>query len=307
MKKIQPKPVIQFLCAIVGALAFAAPALAQLPPTNHLAAWFDVNSLNLANGAPVTSWVDRSGNGYNASITATIEAGGYHPPTFLAGGFNGHSGLTAVRFDSSTAFQSLFINPGTNYVFNTGFVPLASGLTIAAVFQASSPGPGNGVGGIPNFSNLIGDTARGAAVTAFGLENGVPGFVRYAPGNVNASGPGYVNLTGGSSLLTGTAQSLLVTEDSSGAANLYANGGLVGSENMAPYNAFTEVSQLGNGYNGSGVFNGLISQILIYDAPLTGSDLVQLNQYLASAMVIPEPSSVVLLGLGAFVLWRRRR
>ena len=54
-------------------------------------------------------------------------------------------------------------------------------------------------------------------------------------------------------------------------------------------------------------FNGLIAEILVYDSNLSAGDIAAVESYLASKYLIPEPSTVVLLGIGMLGLVIRRR
>ncbi len=51
-----------------------------------------------------------------------------------------------------------------------------------------------------------------------------------------------------------------------------------------------------------------MGEFVVYNAALSSSDVTLLNSFLANEWApVPEPSVVALLGLGEFLLWRRRR
>ena len=91
-----------FLLLITGVIAQAQTGPAGVgnqsdgiggQPRNVL--WLDASSLELANGAAVSSWTDQSGNGNNANQPTAAQR-----PSLLLGG-NGNVTLPIVRFDNT--------------------------------------------------------------------------------------------------------------------------------------------------------------------------------------------------------------
>lgn len=79
----------------------------------------------------------------------------------------------------------------------------------------------------------------------------------------------------------------------------YFNGSEVGSNAANPDNSFQQI-RLGINRNIDNAFNGDLDDVRIYDNALTAQDV-------AALAVIPEPSSLALLGLGTLLIARRRR
>ena len=92
-------------------------------------------------------------------------------------------------------------------------------------------------------------------------------------------------------------------------SRLYINGALdtTGSGGGAISN-FPDPFGMGRYYNRlSGVLNGALDDVQVYDQALSDDDVTFLHANPGSAIAIPEPSALALLGLGTLSLLRRRR
>ena len=89
-------------------------------------------------------------------------------------------------------------------------------------------------------------------------------------------------------------------DGSTGTAKFYKDGVLLASKVINLGTAWTDFRLVGGG-NG---LNGEIDDVAIYDFALTAD---QIGAHYAAASIIPEPSSLALLGLGTVFISRRRR
>ncbi len=274
---------------LAATLFLAASAFPQtLPPTNNLVLWLKAGSLSLTDGQSVTYWADSSGNGHDAVLLP-----GWNAPTFATNGVNGHPG---VFFGPAASLRI------TNNVGAGGTVLLPSGLTFAAAFKtfSATPSPGNGLPG-----NVLIEDNTGNRAVGFGVSSGLGDFQSYQ--NSPAGWYGVPSSYAVDNTNTYQGHFLVATHSSSsGLAQLYADQRYQGSNSIA-YNAATGFNIIGD-YNGARYFNGWVSELLVYSTDLTGTDLAQLQTYLTGqALDVPEPSAVLLLGVGTLLCWNRRR
>jgi hypothetical protein len=151
-----------------------------------------------------------------------------------------------------------------------------------------------------------------ATASQYGLSSGRASLIRYD----NLVSSSWHETTGGNALNnTNTYQGhFLITTHAQNPGNanddinIYADNGLVATGSV-PYNGATDFRRVGQGPGGGGqAFNGLMGEFLVYSAPLTGADELQLSTYLTERWLdIPEPSVMIMLALGSVLLWRRKR
>lgn len=296
-----------WLTALVAA-TLATHSYATSPPTNNLVLWLKSDTLSLADGAGVFSWADSSGNGNDAIVWAPWSP---NPPKYYTNAVNGRP---AVGFGAagsggfgSDGNDALFISNRVSGTLQA--ISLLNGFTFATAFKTFNGGSSaNVVNGQPNFNNMFADTAT---ASQYGLQSGSASLIRYD----NLVTSSWIPVTGGGALHnTNVYQGhfLIATHaenpgNASDTINVYADNGLVATGNV-PYNGATDFRRVGQGPGGGGqAFNGYIGEFLVYSAPLTGADELQLSTYLTERWLdIPEPSAMILLGLGGALLWRRR-
>jgi hypothetical protein len=132
---------------------------APTPPT--AAVWLRADSIpGMANGVPVASWPDTSGNGFNATQGTASRR-----PTYVAGAING---LPVVRFSATS----------TNYMALAR--PVEDDFTIICVFRASQ-GVGTGLNYYQGAGLVNGEVAN--VVNDFGISLNANGRLLAGTGN----------------------------------------------------------------------------------------------------------------------------
>jgi hypothetical protein len=259
--------------------ACAQPARAdfiiQVLGDNPLGFWI----LNDVSGPPTTA-IDSSGNSFNGTYGPGVTPQGIAGPSWVQ-----PSGLVA-NFTGGTISFPTPLNLGSNgYTIEAWINPSLLSLTETTRIVASGNG-GDGYG----FG-----TAPGAGLL----------FTTFAQLDY---------FTTGLTLLPNQWQYVGVVLDASNDANFYVNGSLVETvaglqQTHAPTRNFTIGDQSpGIGHNPE-IYTGGLAGISVYNTALTSAQIQA--QYNAAAATVPEPSSLVLTGLGAFcagcTLRRRRR
>ena len=88
---------------------------------------------------------------------------------------------------------------------------------------------------------------------------------------------------------------------------LYLNASVIGNGNVGA-GSMDLAADITVGWSSNNTLVGWMDDILILDHVLTQEEIVNHRDSGNSAIVVPEPSSVALLGIGALVLgWARRR
>ena len=230
--------------------------------------------LNDALGLPATA-NDSTINGFDGTFGLGVTPRGIAGPSWVAG-----SGLVA-DFNGGTISFPTPLNLGANgYTIEAWINPSALSLTRTTRIVASGDGL-NGYGfGTADGGRLV--------FTTFSRQD---------------------YFTTGVTVLPNQWQYVGVVVDASNDASFYVNGSLVGTvagtfQTQVPTTNFT----FGNQSPGSGhtdeIFTGGLAGISVYNSALTPAQIQA--QY--NAAIIPEPSSLVLIGLaGLGCTFRRRR
>ena len=224
-----------------------------------LAAWFKADSLTLADGDPVSTWNDSSGNSRDAT-----GGGGSANPTFKTNVING---LPIVRFDGSNDFltHATFTNSGSSIFF---------------VISGSSANTGND--GIYSWTDGGDDYAGGDPLTySTGYTGGPSGF----SGIWRGIGTFFTNITtayeaffsynvivsdAGSGDVTMTIRKSETTLETKTAAGLLSN---------SMQNCF--IGARGSGASaGAPFYNGDFAELIIYDVDIGATDRDKVELYL---------------------------
>jgi len=269
------------------------------PPSSGLKAWFrsDHGVLTDSFGG-VTNWLDISGNGNHAVQTTYV----LEPNTNSA----------VIGY---AAKPVLDVGAGQHMTFDLPNANLYAGMTVIFV---GSPGSSqsdwetvvssDGVSSDPRFT--------GGIRWAFGLGSDST----FAQGLGWAGTGANVNL-GNGNILSANAFFLNVYRTDKTAWDVYVSrddvatkfsddltGAGTISDTSFPTGSFRGVLGTENTDGGSPAtyaLNGYIAEVLIYDHSLSGSEFTDVVNYL-NAQYIPEPSTVLLLGIGGLLFWRRR-
>lgn len=258
-----------------------------------LAAFAGAGLLALLNAQPVVHLTfdnpaqlgsDSSGRGRNGAANGTVIAASHG----VAGGAAQFEGNGSIDLDQSVAS----VLSGDFTVSLWVATTLASGGTGDSAFD------GRGI--------LIA-AGNNSPTAALGLTGGVVGFA-------NASDE--ATLHSQSPVNTGSFVHVVVTQNSAtGARSVFVNGSLDSQSQGSTLSAAVhDILSLGGNPGQSSAFAGLIDDFQVYNAALNASEVAYLHANPGSAvglLAVPEPSSLVLLALGAGVIaalqWHRWR
>lgn len=285
-----------FFGVVLALVAGVAPLQAQIS-TNNLLAWFnaDAGVTVDSGGSNVVRWADQSANGNDATQTALDPV---HQPTRVTSALHGHSILRFGPYPTEADYLSL-----TN---NT--LDLTSGLSIFIVaknavrkdynglFRIGPAGsPFNASSDLELFWNQSGSTVNsGYAEYVSNRGTGSVGQQELGPGATPPVGSYYI-------------YDVIATPSTAQMRINTTNAPTVFGTPFAPL--AVNWAAIGVGYGGGlQSLNGDIAEIVIYNTNLSASQRDNVWAYLEGkyALGIPEPSTMVLLGLVAVVFWRRR-
>ncbi len=254
-----------------------------LTVTDGLQLWLQSNLGVQQNANGVTNWADQSGNGNNATQFNNLLQ-----PQLVLNAFP-NSGMPAVQFG---------INSGFGELLNFSSFSQAPTSTVFILYSS-----------VPNGNNQYMLTGSGGG----GL---MPQMAVNADGNLYmypfAEGPAAAgtNIAVFAYAIDGTTP----TANNSG---YFANGTISifggSSTSVTPYEGPGGGVSLGGSWTGIGVindpgyFNGDIAAVLIYGRALTPTETAAVDSYLNQTFFIPEPTTALLVGVGALLVWRRRR
>jgi PEP-CTERM motif len=250
---------------------------ATLPFTTGLQLWLDSTQGVTTVGSTVTGWADQSGNGHDGSYTSGA-------PQLVSSAING---LPAISFNGA----------GDYFALANGQVLPSDQFTVFAVATDTGASIGgdreiySNWDGLNSWSSEFLGTSDGSGTDRSGrLTDGlvVSGAVS------NPSTPFIM-----SGVYTGGVN-----------ADLLVNGVLAGSnpQNNLPADVsnpngqrdLTTPSFIGEQGSFPGEYwQGLIGEVLVYNGALTAEQQTEVYDYL-QAKWVPEPSSLALLGIGAF-------
>ncbi len=262
------------LAMALFALVAGRAGAQTLTVTNNLELWLkaDAGVTTNANGQ-VSNWASQVGSAHAGVYSTNPE------PVLVSRVLDGKP---AILFDGTTGLQLAGLPGDVNPPY-TFFIVLANYTNASEAF---------GGGGV-NFR--------------FGL-NGNVGTVELWPGNVQAN----VAPTNGGSVVSaivgynGTASTLQAFQQGLQILPTTTNT----SAGQIPIAAQSTLGK-NNTLTGNGLipYRGYIAEILLYTNALSAADEWTVNEYLFARYAIPEPSSAMLLGLGAAALlaWRRKK
>ncbi len=236
-----------------------------------LAAWFKADAVTgLANGAPVGTWTDLSGNSNNASETIPGQpytSAPTRPPTYVANSLNG---LPVVHFNAADSNVLAFPNP------------VQADFTIFCVFR-STQGSGSGTLYYQGAGLVNGDAPGPAA--DFGTCLFANGTISAGTGNPDVavdSGAGFND--GNPHLMT------FQRTESTGEVDLYVDGNHLGATTgtTSPLTAPGQLD-LGAVLSGGGFLTGDIAEVKIYSSALNDGDRIGQEITLSQKWGIPYP------------------
>ena len=224
----------------------------DLPQQGNALLWLDAGDLVLSNSDPVSTWLDDSPAGNNATEAT-------NQPTYLTSQVNS---LPAVHFTAQEEMQ-----------LPNGFANLTAGVTIIAVYSMASANTGRNIlfldetGINPNKVRLRGDT--GAATGVYEAQAIGGDIVETNQlDDVNAGAYKLCTLVHGASSFSWYVDSVL--EDS-------------GSAYSAPPNATRRTNTIGEAIATSGTFNDLyLAELVVFATALNDTDRGLWETFLAS-------------------------
>jgi len=274
----------QFAIVFVAVMLLWACARASAGlVTDNLQLWLKADAITgLNNNDPVSTWDDSSINNRDATQSGAAR------PTYITGAVNGKP---VVRFDGSADYMAVADNNVWAFSdFNMFLVVRISNLSVGRDLIAQDEGPGSTRKWIWGYNTSV----------------------KKQNWHINNPGSGSVSLNGTSWTPNTSLYYVIELRKSGSNYYFYQNGNDNGTANssLAIPNA---AALLTIGWaEGSSFLQGDIAELAIYNAALNAADRNQTGWYLGDkyglpVTYIPEPSTAVLLALGALALLRRRR
>lgn len=249
-------------CIILFLVFYGQLLLAALPVTNGLVTHLDASTITgIADGGSVSTWADLSGLGYDATQGTSSKR-----PTYVASN-PAYKGLATVSFDGIDDTLAMGISstghiPADSTVFIVGNYDVANSSTFASMMNVSS-----------------------ATRYKFYLDGG---YWRWIAGN------SYYNGICTSSIDTNIHIYGLVA-DYSTAVTPYVTGFLDGDEVNTTTNLGSgHTDPLGNLWLGSAgtssFLTGDVAEVIIYNRPLTSTEIADVTAYLGAKYLYSPPS-----------------
>lgn len=216
--------------------------------TSGLLLWLSADTIpGVANGDPIASWPDQSGNGLNAAGSGTVA------PALILAALNNKP---IVRFSGSNGFQ---LGVGTEASFD-----LAAYTLIAVAKKASGSGAT-----IFAKNNLVADATRRKMQMTINAALGLAG------GNDGAS------IT--QAATTTNWNLLMAVVRTNTDADLVINGTVTNKTDTLDHTTFNNAqAEIGQAFgNGSERLVGDIAEIILYSRALSLAEHVKIKQYLA--------------------------
>jgi GH43 family beta-xylosidase len=242
-----------------GRLLYAAPG--QDP---NLVAWFTADSISAASGAPIGTWQDSTGDGFDAAQESAAQQ-----PTYVAQGMGLHP---AVHFDAASASQLAFA------------LPVSTDFTITVVFRSTQ---GLGTGQLwYNGAGLVDGEVRGVT-NDFGLSLNATGQLLGGTGKPDttaASGVGFNDGRPHVATLTRSA--------ATGTISTYVDGKLF-AQTAGGTQALTAASRLtiGSLQTNLNYFTGDIADVRVYSTALSDATRSSVESGLEATYGIAPPAA----------------
>ena len=269
MKKVV---LIAVLCGVTG---FASAAFTATGLQLHLDA---AGLTGYSDGDTVSAWADSSGNGNDAASPGT--------PTYIADALNGQA---AVSITGSTDISGYnWTGQNQDYFALTNAVQNVK--TLAMVFKRTSNVYYSWapiLGGVAGTNPFHGDAAYGTAY----WNNWADPSVRYGDLKING-----VSIGAGNAEYTSVPTEFHVMT-------------LTVQDGWGTNVTISEIARSIN-YTDHSVYGMDIAELLVYDRFLSAAQVEQLTGHLGDkygiAVVVPEPATLMLMGLGVCLLRRKK-
>ena len=226
------------------------PPLITPTSISHLQLWLDATDFSIPSGSSVTTWNDKSGNGYNASI------------------FVGSATYNSTGFNNLPAIQ--MISGGFRALSPVG--TFSNGITYFVVYQKN---------GAPNVDSLLSKTINGGIPAPFITERR---FRTY----LDVNGVSYttaVVINFGFE----TGINILSTTINSSTWNEYKNGEIINSINVSTnFLDNGEYIYIGTRDNKTSYTTAVISEVIVYNRVLTTVERQNVEGYLATKWNLPK-------------------